>query len=199
MDEETVKKLINVAREEADSLNRLITNLLDESRLEAGAVKVNRQPAEVQDLVGSALEQLGKSTASHQIVTNLPANLPFIAVDFGLIVQALVNILDNAIKYSPLKSQIEIKGYRTGNSLVIEIADQGIGIPLQDLEHVFDKFYRVRRPDKVTGTGLGLSIAKGIVEAHGGSIVAENRPLGGTIIRLSLPIVVSSAEDATKK
>ena len=108
-------------------------------------------------------------------------------------------LLDNAIKYSPLKSQIEIKGYRTGNSLVIEIADQGIGIPLQDLEHVFDKFYRVRRPDKVTGTGLGLSIAKGIVEAHGGSIVAENRPLGGTIIRLSLPIVNSSAGDAAKK
>jgi two-component system sensor histidine kinase KdpD len=173
-------------------LNRLITNLLDESRLEAGAIKVNRQPAEVQDLVGSSLEQLGRRVSAHKIKIDLPADLPFIAVDFSLIVQVLVNILDNAVKYSPAGSIIEIKGRAQEKSVIIEIADQGIGVPIADLEHIFDKFYRVRRPEKVTGTGLGLSIAKGIVEAHGGHILAENRPLGGTLIRISLPVVVAS-------
>ena len=90
---------------------------------------------------------------------------------------------------------IEIKGYPADKAIKIEIADRGIGIPPQDLEHIFDKFYRVHRPEKVTGTGLGLSIARGIIEAHGGRITAENRPGGGTIIRLSLPIAESPAKD----
>ena len=113
LDEGGIRKLVAVARREAERLNRLITNLLDESRLEAGAIKINRQPAEVQDLVGTALEQLGESASSHQIKIDLPANLPFVSVDFGLIVQTLVNILDNAIKYSPAGSSIEIKGYHS--------------------------------------------------------------------------------------
>jgi two-component system sensor histidine kinase KdpD len=109
-------------------------------------------------------------------------------VDFGLIVQTLVNILDNALKYSPDNSPIDIKARQVRQEMQIEIADRGIGIPSQDLSHVFDKFFRIQRPDSITGTGLGLSISKGIVEAHDGHIAAENRPGGGTIIRLSLPI-----------
>jgi two-component system sensor histidine kinase KdpD len=188
MDEESVKKLIQVAREEAERLNRLITNLLDESRLEAGSIKINRQFSDVQDLVGSALEQLGQRISSHQVKIKQPANLPFLSVDAGLIVQALVNILDNAVKYSAPNSVIEIKSSILNNEIILEISDEGIGVPFQDLENIFDKFYRVQRPEKVTGTGLGLSIAKGIIEAHGGHIMAENRPLGGTTIRISLPI-----------
>jgi two-component system, OmpR family, sensor histidine kinase KdpD len=195
LDEDSIRKLVAVAREEAERLNHLITNLLDESRLEAGAIKVNRQPSEVQDLVGAALEQIGARSSSHEIKMNLPADLPFVSVDFGLIVQALINILDNAIKYSPAGSALDIKGYLTGNTITIEVADRGIGIPTQDLDHVFDKFFRVHRPDKVKGTGLGLSISRGIVEAHGGRIIAENRPDGGTIIRLNLPLAESSAKD----
>jgi two-component system sensor histidine kinase KdpD len=118
----------------------------------------------------------------------IPAALPFISVDFGLIVQTLVNILDNALKYSPSDSPIDIKARQVGREMRIEIADRGIGIPPQDLSHVFDKFYRIQSPDNVMGTGLGLSICKGIVEAHGGRIVAENRPGGGTIIRMVLPV-----------
>ena len=89
----------------------------------------------------------------------------------------------------------EIKGNALEKAVNIEIMDRGIGIPTQDLERVFDKFYRVHRPEKVTGTGLGLSIAKGIIDAHGGHITAENRPGGGTIIRLSLPAAESSNKD----
>jgi two-component system sensor histidine kinase KdpD len=194
LDEGSIRKLIQVARAEAERLNGLITNLLDESRLEAGAVKINRQPAEIQDLVGTALEQLGESSSSHPVNMDLPADLPFVSADFALIVQSLVNILDNAFKYSPSGSLVEIKGRQVGKAISIEIADRGIGIPPQDLERVFDKFYRVQRPEKVVGTGLGLSIAKGIIEAHGGRIAAENRPGGGTIIRLSLPAAASNAE-----
>ena len=192
LDENAMNKLIKVARTEADRLNLLITNLLDESRLETGTFKIARQPAEVQDLVGAALEQLGQETASREIKINLADDLPFIAVDVTLMVQVQVNILDNAFKYSLSNSMVEIQGQTKDKVVVLEIADRGIGIPPQDLEHVFDKFYRVHRPEKITGTGLGLSIAKGIVEAHGGHIEAENRPGGGTIIRLSLPVADSA-------
>ena len=113
------------------------------TRLEAGAIRVNRQPAEVQDLVGSSLEQLGRRVSSRKIKIDLSPDLPFIAVDFSLIVQVLVNILDNAVKYSSAGSLIEIKAFTREKDLIIEIADQGLGVPASDLEHIFDKFYRV--------------------------------------------------------
>jgi two-component system sensor histidine kinase KdpD len=198
LDNVAKRNLVQVAREEADRLNHLITNLLDESRIEAGAITLSRQPSEIQDLVGAALEQLGSRAHARSIKIDMPSEMPFISVDFGLIVQTLVNILDNALKYSLADSPIEIKGRQVAQEVHIEIADHGIGIPQQDLPHVFDKFYRIKRPDNVAGTGLGLSISKGIVEAHGGHIEAENRPGGGTIIRLMLPVGESSP-GATEK
>jgi two-component system, OmpR family, sensor histidine kinase KdpD len=188
LDDVAKMNLIQVAREEAERLNHLITNLLDVSRIEAGAIKISRQPSDVQDLVGAALEQLGSRIGARPINMETPAELPFVSVDFGLIVQTLVNVLDNALKYSPDGSPIDIRARQVGREMQIEIADRGIGIPPQDLSHIFDKFYRIQRPDNVTGTGLGLSICKGIIEAHGGRVAAENRPGGGTIIRLVLPV-----------
>jgi two-component system sensor histidine kinase KdpD len=139
-------------------------------------------------LVDAALGQLGSRASSRPVNMEIPANLPYVTVDFGLIVQTLVNILDNALKYSPDGTPIDIRARQVGREMRIEIADHGVGIPPQDLSHIFDKFYRIQRPDNVTGTGLGLSICKGIIEAHGGRIAAENRPGGGTIIRLVLPV-----------
>ena len=188
LDEAAKRNLVQVAREEADRLNHLITNLLDVSRVEAGVIRISPQPADVQDMVGTALEQLGSRINSRSLKINLPDKLPFVSVDFGLIVQTLVNILDNALKYSPPDTPIDISAGQKGEEIYIEIADRGVGIPPQDLLKVFDKFYRVQSPDNVQGTGLGLSICKGIVEAHGGRIAAENRPGGGTIIRLFLPV-----------
>ncbi len=194
LDEIASRNLILVASEDADRLNHLITNLLDVSRIEAGAIRLSRQQSDVQDLIGAALEQLGTHTVTHPIKINIPSALPFISVDFGLMVQTLFNILDNAFKYSPPDSPIEINGQQIDNQVEIVVADRGVGIPQQDLVRVFDKFYRVQRPDNVIGTGLGLSICKGIVEAHGGHIAAENRPGGGTIIRLTLPAAESTAK-----
>lgn len=186
LDENAKENLIQVAREEADKLNHLISNLLDESRIEAGAIKITKQPVEIQDLVGSALEQLGARAKRHRFKIEIPPELPFVYVDVGLIVQALVNVIDNALKYSPQDTPIEIKAQTVDEQLQIEIIDMGVGIPPQDIDRIFDKFYRIQRPDNVSGTGMGLSISKGIIEAHGGYIEANNHPGGGTVIRISL-------------
>jgi len=192
LDDSDKRSLIQVAREEADRLNHLITNLLDESRLESGALKLSLQPAEVNDLVGAALEQLGSRVNNRIVHMDVPADLPFIQVDFGLFVQALVNIVDNALKYSPPDSLIEIKARYVHQEVQIEIVDRGTGIPEQDLPHIFDKFYRIKRPDNVSGTGLGLSITKGLIEAHGGRIEANSQAGRGTVVSIILPVSAGS-------
>jgi two-component system, OmpR family, sensor histidine kinase KdpD len=105
-----------------------------------------------------------------------------------LMAQVLVNLLDNALKYSPPGAPIGIEAHVAHRALEITVADRGVGIPPEDLERIFDKFYRVHRPDSVGGTGLGLAICKAIVEAHQGRIYAQNRPGGGTVVTLVLPL-----------
>ncbi len=197
LDEAARKNMVQVGMDEAERLNRLITNLLDVSRIEAGALKINRQPTDLQELIGSVLAQLGNRSRLHPINMDLPSDLPTVWVDSPFMVQALLNILDNAIKYSPEGSPIEIHGDKKDRRILLEIADRGMGIPEKDLAHIFEKFYRVRRPDKISGTGLGLSISKGIIETHGGFVVAENRSGGGTIIRISLPVGEPEQEERT--
>jgi len=187
LDDAARRNLIQVAREEAERLNHLITNLLDVTRLESAALRVSRQPCDVEDIIGAALEQLGSRSDKRPVRIELAEGLPFVSGDFGLMVQVLVNILENAFKYSPPGSPVEVSGRKRGSLVEIEVADRGIGIPEQDLLRIFDKFYRVQRPDSVVGTGLGLAICKGIVEAHGGGITAANRPGGGTIVKVTLP------------
>jgi two-component system sensor histidine kinase KdpD len=102
-------------------------------------------------------------------------------------VQALANVLDNALKYSPTGSPIEVKARGQNGDVTIEIADHGIGIPEQDLQKIFNKFYRIKHPDNVPGSGLGLSISKGIIEAHGGNIRAERGLDGGTVMKIKMP------------
>ena len=187
LDAHTKQTLIDNARQEADRLNRLVGNLLDMTRLEAGAVQVNREPAEIEDIIGAALEQLNVRLGGRPVQVSVPRDLPLVPLDFGLMVQVLINLVDNALKYSPPDSPIEVKALKADNSIEIQVADRGIGIPPADLDRVFDKFYRVERPESVSGTGMGLAICRGIVEAHGGQMQAVNRPGGGTIIRTILP------------
>jgi two-component system sensor histidine kinase KdpD len=194
------QELLKTAHEEANRLNQLVGNLLDMSRLEAGALKLSRQPGDIQDVIGAALQRLDSALAGREVSVELAPNLPLIPLDFVLIVQALVNILDNAVKYSQPGTPIAIQAQLTGDSLEIQIADRGPGLPPGDLKRIFDKFYRGphtsldipsdrrKRGDVPAGTGLGLSISSGIVEAHAGHIWAENRPGGGLVVKLALPL-----------
>jgi two-component system, OmpR family, sensor histidine kinase KdpD len=188
LNEEYRKSLIVTAREEADRLNRLVGNLLSMTRIESGAIKLHREPGDVQDVIGTALEQLGKRVADHEIKIDVPEDFPLVPMDFTLIVQVVVNLIENAVKYSSKGSLIDISASVLDNKACLEIADRGVGIPAEDLAHVFDKFYRVQRPESVSGTGLGLSISKGIVEAHHGNIYARPRQGGGTILTVGLPL-----------
>jgi two-component system sensor histidine kinase KdpD len=188
LDESARRSLIETASEEADRLNRLVGNLLDMTRLESGAMRVKRDACDLQDLVGSSLEEVGSRLGNRSIIVDVPDTLPLVSMDFVLIQRVLVNVIDNGMKYSPSDSPIEIRAQMAGAFVEISVADRGVGIPQEDLTRIFDKFYRVQRPDNVNGTGLGLAIGKGIVDAHGGFISAENRQGGGTIITIALPV-----------
>jgi two-component system sensor histidine kinase KdpD len=195
LDEEVRRSLIETAREEAERLNRLVGNLLDITRLEAGAMHLHREAYDVQELIGSSLEQVGIPLKNRQVHVEIPAKLPLVPLDFVLFSRVLVNVIDNALKYSPPEKPIEIKVRVSNHNLEISVADRGEGIPLGDLERIFDKFYRVQRPNNVSGTGLGLSICKGIVEAHGGSIRSENRRGGGAIFTVRLPLERTGSDE----
>lgn len=188
LDETSRNTLIENARGEADRLNRLVGNLLNMTRIESGAIKLNVEPSDVQDLIGTAIEQLGWRISKHQIKTNIPVDFPLVQMDFTLMVQVIVNLMENAVKYSPENSLIEISASVLDSKAHLKISDRGVGIPSEDLTRIFDKFHRVQRPENVSGTGLGLSISKGIVEAHGGTIRAMNRESNGTVIEIELPL-----------
>jgi two-component system, OmpR family, sensor histidine kinase KdpD len=199
MDETARRNLIQVAYEDAKRLNNFIANLLDISRIEAGAIKLLKQSTDVAELISIALERMENRTTQRRIQIDLPDQLPSVEVDSNLMAQVFVNILDNALKYSPDDTLIEISAKQLDQRLEIGIADRGIGIPQSDLPHVFEKFYRVQRKNNIHGTGLGLSICKGIVESHGGHISAENRSGGGTIIKLYLPVSAGVIEVQEQK
>jgi two-component system sensor histidine kinase KdpD len=187
LDPEIYRSLLETAREEADRMNRLVGNLLNMTRLEAGAMQVVKQPGDIQDAIGTALDNLDDRLKERQVQIDIEEGLPLVPMDFVLIVQVLVNLIDNALKYSPLDLPIEVRAGRNVSTVFASVSDRGVGIPAGDLEHIFEKFYRVQRPEMISGTGLGLSISKGIVEAHGGRIWAENRLGGGTTISFTLP------------
>ena len=188
LDERAHQALLENAREETERLNRLVGNLLDMTRLEAGALHLKREPSDMQDAIGSALEQLKRRLRGRDVRVDVPNDLPLVSMDFSLIVQVLVNLIDNALKYARRNTPIEIRARAQPNQIQVQVMDRGVGIPSPDLPRVFDKFYRVQHPDLVSGTGMGLAICKGIIEAHGGTITAENRLGGGALLTFTLPL-----------
>jgi two-component system sensor histidine kinase KdpD len=187
-DENSRLELLTGAFAEAERLNRLVGNLLDMSRLEAGSMKLKRDLYDLSEVIGVARSQLREQLGTRQIIINFSGDLPMIPVDLTLFAQVFVNLLDNAVKYSRPETPIEISASRSSTCIQITIADQGIGIPQNDLPHIFEKFYRASTADGQGGSGLGLSICQGIVEAHGGEIWAEKCPEGGTCFQINLPI-----------
>jgi two-component system, OmpR family, sensor histidine kinase KdpD len=188
IDPETRQELVETAYGEAERLNRLVGNLLDMTRLESGMLKTTLQPCDIQDVIGSALNMLATRLDDRPVHIEIPPDLPLVKLDYVLIQQVLINLLDNAAKYSGEDEPIGVRAQLSGQMLQVSVEDNGPGIPEQDLERIFEKFYRVKRFENVVGTGLGLSICKGVVEVHGGRIWAVNRPEGGISVLFTLPI-----------
>lgn len=179
--------LITDIQHASQRLNRLVENLLDMSRLESGRLRIKRQWCDVRDLVGAVMKQTEERLGERTLKAEIAPNLPLVELDEGLIEQALANLLDNAVTYTPPHTEISIKARLSGDWLEIIIQDTGPGIPPADLDHVFEKFYR--GTGVVTGgTGLGLSIARGLTEAHGGTLDVSNLPSGGASFTMRLPV-----------
>lgn len=176
----------------AERMNRFISNLLDMARLESGMLRLNKEWCDLQDIVGVAINRLGNTLTRRPLDINIQEGLPLVQADGILIEQVLINLLDNALKYSEAASKIMISIRQQGKQLEIVVANRGHGIPETDLSKVFDKFYRLSSPLQVSGTGLGLAICKGLIEAHGGDIWAENNKLGGVTITFTLPLTDQS-------
>ena len=177
-------------------LNRFISNLLDMTKLESGAVVPNAAPHDLGEIVGSALRRASKILAHHHVELDLAADLPMLELDAVLFEQVLFNLLDNAAKYSPDGTIIRVQSWRDRDSVCLQVLDEGDGIPAEELEHIFDKFYRVEKGDQVrAGTGLGLAISRGFVEAMHGTITAANRTdRSGAVFAIRLPIPPSSEQ-----
>ena len=190
LDEASRCELLSTVVDESERLNRFIANLLDMTRIGAGAMEPNYAWHFAGDIVGSALARAGKMVSHHKIGAHIPETLPMLRVDPVLFEQVLFNLVDNAAKYSPEDTLIEIHGRRDGNAVLITIHDEGPGIPPDDIERIFDSFYRIRKGDHVrAGTGLGLSICRGFVEAMGGTITAANRPdRSGAVFTIRMPV-----------
>jgi len=198
LDESQRRELLETAWEQADHLNRLVGNLVEMTQLEGGAVKLRLQPTDIEDLVGAVLTQAGESLRRRPVKVEIPPDLPHVPMDFVLMTRVLANLIDNAVKYTPPITPIEISAKVVGSEVQIQVADRGPGIPARDLERVFEKFYRIRQPGGAGGVGLGLAISAGIVELHGGRIWAENRDGGGTAINFALPLEQRKAPDMGK-
>ena len=200
LDDAAKKELTGTIRDEAERLNRFITNLLDMTRLESGAVEPQLAASDLAELVASALERAGKILAAHHVEIDLPADLPPLKLDPVLFEQVLFNLLDNAAKYAPAGSLIRIVARPAATNVCVTVTDEGPGVVPADLERIFDKFYRVRAQDRQrAGTGLGLAICRGFIEAMGGSIAAENRrDRTGAIFTLTIPISVVVRQPSTE-
>ena len=188
LNHETRLELINSAAEQTRRLNHLVGNLLDMTRIQSGSVRLNRTPTDIQDLIGAILNQMEDRLRGRLIDVDISEDLPIISVDAVLIGQALVNLLDNAVKFSPQNTPIHIQATQTKGELRLSVQDEGPGVASEDVDRIFDKFFRGSTAIGTGGTGLGLSICRGIVEAHGGRIWAENISGGGFLVEFSIPL-----------
>jgi two-component system, OmpR family, sensor histidine kinase KdpD len=176
---------------EADRLNRLVANLLDMSRIEAGVLKPEKEWYPLDELIHDVLGRMQPMFQGRAVHTEIPDDLPPVELDYLQIDQVLTNLLENAIRYTPPGSPIDISVQLCDDSVMVSVADRGPGVPPSDFERVFDKFYRVLTSEKaarITGSGLGLAVCRGLIEAHGGRIWVENRQGGGALFRFTLPL-----------
>ncbi len=186
MTEAIRQDLLKTVLEEAERLNRLIRNLLDMTRLESGAVKVKKEWLPLEEVVGGALNRMESRLGTREVRVDLPSDLPLVPCDAVLLEQALINLVENAVKYSD--GEIEIRAFFAEKEMAVEVNDRGPGIPPGEEERIFDKFHRTSYEGGREGVGLGLTICRAIVSVHGGKIWAINRDRGGATFRFTLPL-----------
>ncbi len=183
-------ELVDTIHEEAERLNHIIGNILDLSRIRAGQVSPRFEFVELADIVNAALHRARKRLADHRVTVAVPATLPMLKLDLFLLEHALVNLLENAAKYAPKGTRIDLRAVQSGGSVMIEVSDFGAGIASQDLDRIFDRFFRAVTHDaRPAGAGLGLTICRAFVEANGGQIEASSPGPGkGATFRITLPV-----------
>ncbi len=186
-------ELVAAIDDEADHLNLLVGNLLDMSRIESGALQPKREWNILPEIVGSVLVRMRHLAEEHRLKVDMPENLPLIPVDYVQMEQVFTNLVSKSLKYAPSNTRVNIRARVEGESIHVQVSNQGPQVPPEHLERIFDKFYRITAADRVTGTGLGLSICKGIIEAHGGRIWAENIP-DGLAFNFTLPLTWEGAK-----
>ena len=199
-DETQREELLTTAQDETERMHRFVGNLLDMTRLDAGALQPRRESCDLQEIVGSALQRTTRLLERHTVTTAYAPDLPMLTVDFVLMEQVLVNLLENAGKYAAEGTRIEISAQRHRYAVSIEVRDEGPGIPEADLQRIFDPFFRIRGGDRQrAGIGLGLAVCRGFVDAMGGRIRARNRrERSGSVFEIELPssLFVTPAEAA---
>jgi len=192
LDQNTRGELLESITDESDRLNRLLNNLLEVTRLEGG-VRLHKELCPLEEVVGAALHRLQRQLSGRTVRIDLPADLPPVAVDEVLMEQVFINLIENAVKYTPAASEIEIAAATEGEFLQVEVRDRGPGVPEGAEVRIFEKFFR-GRTDNIRGAGLGLAICQAIIEAHGGNIRAINRSEGGALFRFQIPFADGQAE-----
>ena len=187
-DPATIQQGLQVIGEEGHRLSQVMNKLLLASRLSGGAVKLEKEPVYLSSLAGKVVRRLSTVASIHQFVLEFPEEFPFVSVEPNLMEQVLTNLIENAVKYSPRGGKITISGVIVNGKVKVTVADEGVGIPLGDRDHLFERFYRGEKAQsKYQGTGLGLFICKAIVEAHGGIMEASSQPGRGSQFSFTLP------------
>jgi two-component system sensor histidine kinase KdpD len=180
--------------DESERLSRLVGNLLELTRLESGAFQLKKDWHPIDEVLGAALERLRRLLADHKVQVDVPAEPLLVRLDEVLIQEVLLNLIENAAKFSPGGSRIRLSAREEAGAVVIEVADEGPGIPAGQEERVFEKFFRDPIGTGRAGVGLGLAIVKAIVDLHGGRVWAGSRPEGGAVFRFALPLDVPRPE-----
>jgi two-component system sensor histidine kinase KdpD len=187
LDDATRLDLAETIYEESDRLNRVLSNLLYMTRLESGELVVRKQWQPLEDVIGTAIDRLQPQIHDRRLVTHFPRDVPSAPFDAMLIEQVLINLIENALRHAPPRTPIEISASATGTHAVVEVADRGPGVAVNDRDRIFHKFYRSDPRKKDGGMGLGLTISRAIVLAHGGHLWVEDRFGGGAAFRFLLP------------
>jgi len=182
------ESIAEAIRDAARGMSALVNNLLDMARIQSGEVKLNLQWQPLEEVVGSALKSTQTPLANHRVEVDLDSRLPLIQFDGVLIERVLVNLLENAAKYTPAGSTVRLAAITSGKDLLVSVSDDGPGLPKGQEESIFEKFTRGARESATSGVGLGLAICRAIIEAHQGRIWAENQPAGGARFSFTLPL-----------